>query len=439
MCLCVCNIFFFFPFFFRITLMSTILKLNKRYILLLIGVSVSLFTFLFFQFRNTAAKPAPALPVRDLPSYWPTPVEQAVCQPKIYVYKAPSDIQVSLKIQQEKCHESNYNSEIILHNQLTDPNSAIYKHYVTENPEEADFFFIPFFGSCYLYNCWYENNWRWDERCDIDARYVDPLMDFVVNEHPYWNRTGGRTHVMIHPMDQTFTYYASQARFQAAIFLKTVGDKRVKWMHRHRYHRDIVIPSATRMIHHLQVNPLDLLTTEGNPKQGSRDIFALFQGCCPDVQATDEYSNGIRSLFFQKFADYPGYEIGQSVADEAYVKKLSRAKYGLSPMGWTLDTTRIWEFMAFGVVPVVIADGIIEPFEFDVDWDSFIVRVRRAEVHRLDEILKNIDEESYQFKRKNLWEYGRRVGLEMDAWHFIVRELCRMEGLNKPVNLQLGY
>ncbi|CAO3703188.1 unnamed protein product [Rhizopus stolonifer] len=124
--------------------MSTILKLNKRYILLLIGISVSLFTFLFFHFRNTAAKPAPALPVRDLPSYWPTPVEQAVCQPKIYVYKAPSNIQVPLKIQQENATSLTTISEIILHNQLTDPNSAIYQHYVTENPEEADFFFIPF-------------------------------------------------------------------------------------------------------------------------------------------------------------------------------------------------------------------------------------------------------------------------------------------------------
>ncbi|KAG0740073.1 hypothetical protein G6F62_006261 [Rhizopus arrhizus] len=388
---------------------------------------------------HTPATPAPPLPIRDLPSYWPTPIEQAVCKPKIYVYKAPESIQVPEQIQKEKCHESNYNSEIILHNQLTDPTSPIYEHYVTENPEEADFFFIPFFGSCYLYNCWYENKWNWDERCEVDAKYVDPLMDMVIQEYPYWNKTGGRNHIMIHPMDKTFTYYQSNPRFQPAVFLKTVGDKRTKWMSRHRYHRDIVIPSATRMIHHLRANPLDYLNAQGQPKSGKRDIFALFQGCCLKVQPTDEYSNGIRSLFFNHFAHYPGYEIGESVADEEYLQKLSRAKYGLSPMGWTLDTTRIWEFMAFGVVPVVIADGIIEPFEFDVDWDKFIVRVRRDEVHRLDEILKNIDDKTYEYKQKNLWEFGRRVGLEMDAWHFIVRELCRMEGINSPVNLGLGY
>ncbi|KAI9259867.1 exostosin family-domain-containing protein [Sporodiniella umbellata] len=419
--------------------MSTILKLNKRYILLLVGISVTLATFIFFQARGTPATPAPPLPVRDLPSYWPTPIEQAFCQPKIYVYKAPENIQVSKSVQEQTCHISNYNSEIILHNQLTDPNNPFYKYYVTENPEEADFFFIPFFGSCYLYNCWSINNWNWDERCEVDSKYVKPLLDFVIQDQPYWNRTDGKNHIMIHPMDKVFTYYEDHARFQNAIFLKTVGDKRSKWMSRHRYHRDIVIPSATRVLNHLRVNPQDYLDLVGQPKHGTRDIFALFQGCCVDTKPENEYSNGIRSLFFQHFAHYPGYEIGNIVGDDEYLQKLARSKYGLSPMGWTLDTTRIWEFIAFGVVPVVIADGIIEPFEFDVDWDSFIVRVRRAEVHRLDEILRNIDDATYEFKRKNLWEYGRRVGLEMDAWHFIVRDLCRMEGLNNPVNLKLGY
>ncbi|KAI7903471.1 exostosin family-domain-containing protein [Cokeromyces recurvatus] len=419
--------------------MTTVLRFNKRWILLLTGTTVLLLTCIVFTLKSTSVLSAPPLPIRDLPSYWPTPLEQTVCQPKIYVYKVPDTFQVPKEVQEGRCHESNYNSEIILHNQLTDPSSPFYKYYVTEKPDEADFYFIPFFGACYLYNCWAQHNWKWDERCDVDSIYVDPMMDMVIHDYPYWNQSGGKNHIMIHPMDQTFTYYKNNHRFQPAIFLKTVGDKREKWMHRHRYHRDIVIPSATRMIHHLHVNPLDYLTQDGHPKSGKRDIFVLFQGCCPDVKPEDEYSNGIRSLIFQYFAHYPDYEIGQVIADQEYLGKLSRAKYGLSPMGWTLDTTRIWEFMAFGVVPVVIADGIIEPFEFDVDWDSFIVRVRRDEVHRLDEILKGIDEKTYEYKRQKLWEYGRRVGLEQDAWHFIVRDLCRMENIRAPTNLGLGY
>ncbi|KAI9317728.1 exostosin family-domain-containing protein [Dichotomocladium elegans] len=417
--------------------MAVVLRLNKRWIVVLVVILLLLITSFFVRLGPSA--PAPPLPIRDVAAYWPSPLENAVCRPKIYVYEAPSTFQVPKSIQEGRCHESNYNSEIILHNQLVDPSSDFHKLYVTQNPEEADFYFIPFFGSCYLYHCWSRNEWRWDERCDVDERYVNPMMDMVINDYPYWNRTGGRTHIMIHPMDKTFTYYADNARFQPAVFLTTVGDKRLKYMDRHRYHRDIVIPSATRIVHHMGIDPMDKLTEEGHPKSGRRDIFAMFYGCCEDVQVDDEYSNGIRSLFFNHFSKYPGYALGPNLADEEYAAKLARAKYGLSPMGWTLDTTRIWEFIAFGVVPVVIADGIVEPFEFDVDWDSFIVRVRRDEVHRLDEILRGIDETTYEYKRRKLWEYGRRVGLEKDAWHFIIRELCRMEGINKPVNLGLGY
>lgn len=417
--------------------MAAVLRFNMRWILALVVACLLLSSMIFV--RLGPAPPAPPLPIRDVPSYWPPPVENAVCRPKIYVYEAPSSFQVPKSVQQGRCHESNYNSEIILHDQLTDPNSVFHQLYVTKNPEEADFFFIPFFGACYLYHCWSQTNWKWDERCDVDSRYVDPMMDMVINQFPYWNATGGRTHIMIMPMDQTFTYYASNERFQPAIFLKTVGDKRSKWMHRHRYHQDIVIPSATRIVHHLGIDPLKYLNEDGQPKVGKRDIFVLFHGCCDSVQVDDEYSNGIRSLFFNYFSHYPGYEIGQGLADVEYAEKLSRAKYGLAPMGWTLDTTRIWEFMAYGVVPVVIADGIIEPFEFDVDWDSFIVRVRRDEVHRLDEILRGIDDKTYEYKRRRLWEHGRRVGLEKDAWHYIVRELCRMEHIDKPENLGLGY
>ncbi len=418
--------------------MATVLRFNRRYIIL-IG-SIVLFSLLCLMVRLTqrVAPPAPPLPIRDLPSYWPTPLENAVCRPKIYVYKAPRTFQISPS-QEDLCHESNYNSEIILHNQLTDPSSPIYKHYVTEDPKEATFFFIPFFGACYLYNCWARNNWNWDARCEVDDKYVNPMMDMVINDMPYWNSSGGQDHLMIHPMDKTFTYYEQQARFQPAIFLTTVGDKRPKWMHRHRYHRDIVIPSATRVVNHLKVNVFDYLNHQGHPKSGKRDIFVLFQGSGPDVKPEDEYSNGIRSVFFQYFKHYPGYEIGQVIADKEYLEKLARSKYGLSPMGWTLDTTRIWEYIAYGVVPVVIADGIIEPFEMDVDWDSFIVRIRRDEVHRLDEILRGIDDTTYEYKRKKLWEHGRRVGLEMDAWHYISRELCRIQHIDQPVNLGLGY
>ncbi|CAO3651799.1 unnamed protein product [Cunninghamella blakesleeana] len=420
--------------------MAAILKVNKRILILLCSIGAFLFILLLQQLQykvipSRSFRPPP-LPITDLEQYWPAPIEDAFCLPKIYVYEAPSTFQVPAEVRDGLCHESNYN--------ISNPTSTIHKKYVTKDPEEADYFFIPFFGSCYLYHCWSKSGWKWDERCDVDEKYVKPMMKMIVEEYPYWNQSAthpGKNHIMIHPMDKTFTYYENHSLFLNATFLTTVGDKRRIWTSRHRFHRDIVIPSATRIIHHLKVDINHYLDpTTGQPlHHKKRNIFLLFHGCCEDTKSTDLYSNGIRSLLFQYFKHYPGYDIGGNIADLEYIEKLARSKYGLAPMGWTLDTTRIWEFMAFGVVPVVIADGIIEPFEMDVDWDSFIVRIRREEAHRLDEILRNIDDDTYEFKRKRLWEHGRRVGLEMDAWHFIVRELCRMSETFESTNLHLGY
>ncbi|KAI8070022.1 exostosin family-domain-containing protein [Gongronella butleri] len=417
--------------------MPALLRVNTRWIVFAVIFCVLLFQSFKYQ---RPYSPAPPLPVHDVSQYWPSRVEDSLCDAKIFVYDIPSHIQVPETVREGRCHESNYNSEIILYKQLMDPSSVMHKLYVTQNPDEATFFFVPFFGSCYLYNCWSQHGWNWEERCDVETKYVDPLMDYVMQEHPYWNASQGRNHLMVHPMDKTFTYYANNDRFQPAIFMTTVGDKRRIWANRHRFQRDIVIPSATRLIHHMEIDISAFLDSHGHPLNGKkRDTFVIFHGCCSDVQPGDLYSNGIRSLIFQHFQHYRDYDIGPGLADEEYALKLARAKYGLAPMGWTLDTTRIWEYIAFGVVPVVISDGIIEPFERDVDWDSFIVRVRRDEAHRLDEILRSIDDTTYEYKRRKLWEHGRTVGLEKDAWHYIVRELCRMNDLNSPINLGLGY
>ncbi|CAM0137991.1 hypothetical protein VKS41_001211 [Umbelopsis sp. WA50703] len=394
--------------------------------------------------NNKKTRPIP-LPLVNTKDYWPPLVEDSICRPKIYVYDIPDTIQVSKTARETTCYRSNYKSEIMLHDALTDPSSIFYKLYVTEDPEEAELFYIPFFGSCWLFSqCWSQRNWNFEERCGVDDAYVNPVMDYIIKSNPYWNRTGGLDHLMVHPMDHTYNYYQSNQRFQPAIFLTTIGDKREAAMVKLRYGRDIVIPSATELLHMAKLDPMHYLTSTGGPQYSvvgsrKRNILALFRGLGEDNKPGDIYSHGVRSLLFSYFRHLPNWDIADRASSEEYAVLLARSKYGLAPEGWTLDTTRVWEYIAFGVVPVIIADGIVEPFENDVDWDSFSVRVRRSEVHRLDEILHSISEEEYERKRTSLWEHGRRIGLEKEAWHFIVRDLCRIRHIHRPENLHLGH
>ncbi|GJJ72968.1 hypothetical protein EMPS_05326 [Entomortierella parvispora] len=372
------------------------------------------------------------LPPQEYTHQWPPNIRKPLCMPKIFVY--PDSAKMGeFQVTEVPHMGTNYIAEQILLAQLRDKSSSVYKNYVTENPEEADFFYIPFVGSKYLCDCWFTKGIKGD--CDVDELYAKPMMRHIREDYPYWNRTWGRDHIMAHPMDSASNYYKTKDVMANATFLTTIGDKRVTSGvdGRSRRYGDIVIPSATALLNLVEgMVPESYLTADGQPLKGKRDILALFGGRYQDVKPEDSYSAGIRSLLFNGLDQQPDYRFAPNWDNSVYTQLLTQSRYGLAPMGYTLDTTRIWEYIAFGVVPVIIADGIIEPFEDDMDWDSFTVRVRRADAHRLDVILRSISEKEYERKREALWTHGRQALLNKDAWNLIVRSLCRkgqLEGL----------
>ncbi|KAG0227705.1 hypothetical protein BGW42_002764 [Actinomortierella wolfii] len=408
---------------------------NRRIRAILAGTTVLATAFLFLtsvsvKTDRTRSDKEPLvldpLPPTTWDYTWPAPLNRPLCLPKIFVY--PDDPRMGEFQMKNHTVGTAYIAETILLWQLRDPNSVFYKTYVTTNPEEADFFLIPFRGSAYITYCWYHLGRKDD--CEVDDKYVVPMMDHIQKDYPYWQRSNGRDHIMIHPMDMTTLYYKnSRNRFLNATFLTTIGDKRHVALERHqtRRYQDITIPSATNILDLAGIDPARYVDANGFPrKHRSRDIFAIFAGIYDNVNRTDQYSSGVRALLHEGIDKLPGYRLSKGWDNDEYARLLARSKYGLTPQGWTLDTTRIWEYLAFGVVPVVIADGIVEPFEDDIDWDSFIVRIRRSEAHRLDAILRAIPEEEYERKRRAVWEHGRQTLLNHDAWHLIVRQLCRM-------------
>ncbi|CAG8757474.1 10524_t:CDS:2, partial [Racocetra fulgida] len=136
-------------------------------------------------------------------------------------------------------------------------------------------------------------------------------------------------------------------------------------------YNNIVIPSATLMLNDYYVDSIKYVGKYGNPF--GRDIKGIFRGCCANVNATDRYSDSVRYVIFNGLKGLPGWDIENHQTQKDILKQLQDQNM---------------------VVPVVIADGIIEPFEDDVDWDSMIVRVRRNGVHIVNEIL--ISEYEYQ-------------------------------------------
>lgn len=408
------------------------------------------------------------------------------------VYDLPVELSLTAA-QTAQCRWSAYSSELFLHSLLVNASStSTISSMITTDPSLADVFFIPLFPACYLFNCWVEAGWNRTGRCGVDEKYIEPAMQWIQKQSS-WKRNGGKDHLIVHPMDFVDGYYkeSSRALMNESIHLVTVGDLRpTPYSQHYRRHRDIVIPSGTHLLNVYYLNPRDYLDESGHPiletlteveefaknkvdiasaeifeptprniKDGGiwntifggknrrntkfktkRTTTAIFRGGIGPAHEKESYSLSIRSLFFPSsshpgFSSLPHYDIALSSPNHEYAYALSKAKFGLVPPGYTLDTTRLWEYLAFGVVPVFIGTGSrggqVLPFEDDFDYDSFSLFIPRSKVHCLPNILENISDERYEELRKQVWKVGRLLVLENsrgNVWKWIGRDLCRMMG-----------
>lgn len=73
-------------------------------------------------------------------------------------------------------------------------------------------------------------------------------------------------------------------------------------------------------------------------------------------------------------------------------------------------------------------DGLVLPFESDVDWAAMSVRIPRDRAHETPRILARISTTEYERMRELVWRIGRTTVIEPSrgtVWHHIARELCR--------------
>lgn len=442
--------------------------------------------------RSSTHFPAlPALLERD--RLWPPALIATGRRPKLYTYPLPPALALS-SAQLAQCRWSAYSSELLVHALLLDPPATLSRHLdLTSDPQDADFFFVPLFASCFLFNCWTtDGGWDLSKRCNVDAAYITPVLDHVATQG-FWS-DARRNHLIPHPMDRADDYYepATRARMRnGSIYLVTNGDKRPSpFSDTFRHHVDIVIPSATHLLNSYHVNPRDYLSEEGLPWKVPRgyaaewmagrpvpsekapDRVEIFEPTPPSLfprttrailssatdsrsikvifrggGSTDEgerYSLSIRDLFYPSppstppalrhpgFSSLAGYSIAPSASNEEYARDLAHAQFGLVPPGYTLDTTRLWEYLAFGVVPVFLGTGTdggqVLPFEFDFRYRDFSLSIPRDRVHLLPEILARVSSQERDRLARGVWEVGRKLVLEQgegNVWKWIARELNR--------------
>lgn len=90
---------------------------------------------------------------------------------------------------------------------------------------------------------------------------------------------------------------------------------------------------------------------------------------------------------------------------EFFLEVTASSRFGLAPRGYGKQSFRFYEIMQLGAVPVYISDEHYLPWSDELDWNDFSVLIDEDNIKNTDEILKSIDDVTYN----KLLENGQKV------------------------------
>ncbi|KAK9805353.1 hypothetical protein WJX73_005210 [Symbiochloris irregularis] len=366
-------------------------------------------------------------------------------RPLVYVYDLPSIYNTRLlqyRVVKGSCfwrtfHDSNvskpndwaYSLESLLHEHL------LQSPHRTLDPEEADFFYVPVYTSCFIHPIygWADMPW-WHgpagPRVMHTARMLLEAKQWLQTHLPYWNRRGGKDHVWLVTHDEGSCWVPSEVR--PSIILSHWGRKDLEhqsntafsadnyteeyvhpewspdgWLHLIKGHpcydpgKDLIVPSHK---HPGLIGESPLL---GYPER-RRTVLASFQGDL-GTHRKPHYSRGIRQRLRavskeHRWRERHGIVIGGRAAED-YGALLSASTFCLVIPGDGFST-RAEDCILHGSIPVLIMDDVDPPFATILDWAAFSVRIPEAFVEQLPHILGTVPRKQRQLMLQR-WLYHR--------------------------------
>ncbi|KAI5670594.1 hypothetical protein M9H77_10958 [Catharanthus roseus] len=264
-------------------------------------------------------------------------------------------------------------------------NSLINSQFVTQDPNQAHLFYIPFSPN-------------------LSARSIARLVKELRISHPYWNRTLGADHFFISPTGIDFSsdrngLELKKNSVQISNFPTTSG-----------YfipHKDITLPP---------VNPSPLALSQEPANQTATFL------CYVKLDEQTDSSNLIHEL--QIDAEF----IVESEPSHR-VDLVKKSKFCL--FSYNGDVSWMSEAMALGCVPVILVDRPIQdlPLMDVLQWSEMAFLVAKtAEAKRLKAALNGVGEDRYQQMKRLATAASRHLVWNAepqphDAFHMVMYQL----------------
>lgn len=339
-------------------------------------------------------------------AYPPHNAHSSITALKIYVYELPTHL--------------SFDMEQYVGFPGHDPTYIAYKGFMagllhdwtvrTENPWEANMFYVPALTYAYSSNLG-----------DV-VEHLRRVMSWVRSEHPFFNRTGGRDHFLWLPNDRGACWVDPRDPLLANV---------IKVVHFGFHQHNTKLPGDFQLM----------------PQKGEacfepeRDIVAAPYSYKQEAIANETYSsfdpNAIpseRLLFFAGsiHTDEPDYSGGvrqelwklyqaNKLGDKVLVFDQNRlpdfedlvrsSKFCLAPWGHGWGN-RLGLYMIMGCVPVIIQDGVYQPYHDLLPYPQFSITLSKSRLPSIAQVLGSISDEEYIKLRQGMQQYWRAF-----VWH----------------------
>ncbi|KAI8562786.1 hypothetical protein RHMOL_Rhmol03G0062400 [Rhododendron molle] len=244
-------------------------------------------------------------------------------------------------------------------------------HFVTEDPSDADFFFLPFSIT----------GMRFDKRINVGGiqSFVREYVSGIQQKYPFWNRSGGADHfyVACHSVGKIAMGKAAE-----------VKDNAIQVVCSSNYAAD-----AERLAFYAGARNSRPRKYLVETWQNDSDIFA--------------HAGRLSTPYETEFL---------------------RSKFCFHVKGYEVNNARIGDALYHGCVPVILADHYDLPFGDILNWKSFSVVVETRDIPLMKCILKGVGGEEYSRLQKNVEKVSKHFQwhgepVEYDAFHMVMYEL----------------
>jgi len=253
----------------------------------------------------------------------------------------------------------------------------------TEDPEEADFFFVPDYRACHLHLApKYQHQgltridgddfhsqiiWNHHDKYR-DASNSDETFQKLLGTMPWFNRKRGIDHIFAFS-DQGFivnfshTFPAWRDNIPHSIFMTTEAFTPGCGPSCFSPWKDIVIPG------HIDQDRMAEIGAKNLPGS-ARTLLFNFHGRLP-VNHGYYTNNTVRSDIL-RYAVYDDVSVGGFV--DEYFEIMGKSHFCIVPEGTSSWTNHLYESFFAGCIPLILSDNFVLPFQDLIPWHELSVK-----------------------------------------------------------------